>query len=426
MDEDTDENSFVPGGALSASSIKKSSPLSSDFATRAKQLSPRRSDILMKRDALMGAYKKLIEAQKSRSLNIKDPGGMAAGAAGLLQSMDPNMKAFGASQAARLAAMQQQADKLYEDNVQANLTGIKLAGDDLGFLQSDQDKSTELLKEAENKRYKDMMINLQMAKLLKSRQPSINAPSTFYSDLGAPQYEGPNPYEGLDNVGQRQLRMAYEKDLDKMRDQSNEYITAINTMKRFDQLNEKVKNNLIGTGPIAAYLPNVTADLKEMESKAAEITPQMRVPGSGSSSDFDAKMFQKATVGTDKEYETNKNIARAYIENRQDNINKSDFFEAYLAANGHLRGAETKWKKYLDDNPIFKDEDFKLNEKRSDWKTYFSSGNKAKEEGKVSEPVELKGATDETPPPPSGYDPEKWKLVYSKMPPEKQKLFKKP
>lgn len=52
--------------------------------------------------------------------------------------------------------------------------------------------------------------------------------------------------------------------------------------------------------------------------------------------------------------------------------------ENYLSANGHLRGANQAWKRYLNDNPIFDPiadtKTFKLNENRMSWQDYFSGG----------------------------------------------------
>lgn len=400
--------------------ISGSSPLSKLMVGRAKELSPRRQDVVSRRDALLNAYKNIIAAQKHRPLPGSDFPTFLGTSMALADSDSGGMRMLGNMQLGRAKAMMSEHDREGEALKNQALSELQMNAANLGFLDKDQSAEMDLLKDAATSDYQQQM--LQMKMLLAAMRNAKNnsaaqsmTPENFKT-LGVPQYSGPDPYAGLDDVGKRQMRMNYEKQLGKDQDAVAGMQATVDRMKRFQQLNEATKDNWTGPGPITNVLPNISDDMKEMEAIAAEITPQMRVPGSGASSDFDAKMFQKATVGTGKRYGTNKNIAEAYIASKTNEMQKPDFLEAYMSANGHLRGAQQAWKKYLNDNPIFdqKGKEFELNKNRKSWQEYFG-GTK---ENMVEETKE-----EGLPPAPSGYDSEKWKKVYFKMTPEQRKLF---
>lgn len=408
--------------------VQAASPLSAIMIARAREMSPRRQDIISRRDALLNAYKSLIAAQKYKPLPVRDPGMWISGASGLMESQDPNMRAFGAGEIARFKAMNDQNNQEAEALRNQAISQLKMDSEGLGFLDKDQQNEMDLLKQAASNDYRQQMLQMKLMLAAMRNNPASTAGATVASEAaagvaseaGVPLYSGNDPYAGLDSVGKRQMRMSFEKQVQKLQEEAEANSAAIERMRRFEQLNELMKDKMLGPGPVTDYIPNWSDEMKEMESIAAEITPQMRVPGSGATSDFDARMFQKATVGTGKRYETNKNVATAYIANRQNQIDKSQFMEAYLNTNGHIRGAQQAWKKYLNENPIFdsQSKDFKLNERRKNWQEYF--GISSSEESTNEKP----GLEEDTiPPAPQGYDSEKWKKVYSKMTPEQKKLF---
>jgi hypothetical protein len=134
------------------------------------------------------------------------------------------------------------------------------------------------------------------------------------------------------------------------------------------------------TGKMQGLLPALSSGQQEMESIGSELSRRMRVKGEGSTSDFDAKQFAKATFGRDKTPQANKNIATAFRAKEQNTIDHGSFMSTYFSVNGHLRGAQDAWNQYLQDNPIFdsskskptgRDEDYVLNPNRVDYKTYF-------------------------------------------------------
>jgi hypothetical protein len=133
-----------------------------------------------------------------------------------------------------------------------------------------------------------------------------------------------------------------------------------------------------GTGGQTAFLAGVRSyfdpEIADMLQVTAETSPLFRQPGSGASSDYDAKQFERANVSVDKPTETNAQIITARKLAADNVAAKADFLEAYRADNGHIRGAESEWRRYLNDNSIFdksKPNSFELNPNRRDWREYF-------------------------------------------------------
>jgi hypothetical protein len=116
-----------------------------------------------------------------------------------------------------------------------------------------------------------------------------------------------------------------------------------------------------------------------MDKIAIGLSRQMRQPGEGSMSDFDAKQFGKASMSTSNDYGTNRNIGLGMIAAKQLEIDRRAFNRDYLSQNGTLDGAQKHWQKYLNDNPVFDKSQgergdissIKLNPNRVDYQDYF-------------------------------------------------------
>jgi hypothetical protein len=155
-------------------------------------------------------------------------------------------------------------------------------------------------------------------------------------------------------------------------------------LQRFQYLNSQTDTGGVSGSPIGGAVRSLwDANIKEMNSIRDRITPSLRQPGSGATSDFDAKMFQGGTVGVDKPKAVNDNIATATVAAGQNLISKAQFEQAYFDAYQHTAGMEQAWQKYLNDNPIFDPKaptgSYKLNDSRADWQTYFRNGGKVPE-----------------------------------------------
>lgn len=141
-------------------------------------------------------------------------------------------------------------------------------------------------------------------------------------------------------------------------------------------------NQNLGTGGAFRWLPGsqtlytaLDSDAANMDRINAQLTPTMRTPGSGVTTDFDARMFQKSTLGLSNPREVNEAIAAGIKGKAQTIQDRATFEEWYYNNAGHLNGAEQAWQSYLDDNPIFdpqSPETPRLNQNRQDWRSYFN------------------------------------------------------
>jgi hypothetical protein len=197
--------------------------------------------------------------------------------------------------------------------------------------------------------------------------------------LGVPLAEV-SPYDNsnLSPKGRENLFIANQKAAEKrwadMTEADAQHRQTIADMQRFKELNGKVSTGgMLGLPGVGAAAGLVDSDVAELRAITAKIAPNMRPPGSGATSDFDAKQFERATVGIDKPKMANENIANARIAAAQLALDRGAFERAYFDANGHLQGADRAWQQYLTANPIFdpQGKDYALNANRVGWRDYF-------------------------------------------------------
>ena len=145
--------------------------------------------------------------------------------------------------------------------------------------------------------------------------------------------------------------------------------------EQFKALNERTSTGPISGSAPAAFVRGIfDPDIQTMRSISDRLTPKMREPGSGATSDFDARMFQSALFGVNKNPESNRAIADAMILKAKAEKDRVSFMESYLAQNNTLRGADSAWTQYAEANPIFDPKEtasFGLNKGRVDWQTWF-------------------------------------------------------
>ena len=176
--------------------------------------------------------------------------------------------------------------------------------------------------------------------------------STLARELGVPVAER-DPFANMTgtqaDIFKRNLYQQADKQLNEMDESASTARHMARRMQRFLDLQPGVSMQ----GPVAGRVVALTSDAQEMDSITAEITPMMRQPGSGATSDFDAKMFQQSTVGRTKNDAANEAIGRAVILHAQNTADRAQFMRDYLTVNGHLDGAARQWSRYLSQNPIF-------------------------------------------------------------------------
>jgi len=148
--------------------------------------------------------------------------------------------------------------------------------------------------------------------------------------------------------------------------------------KRFEELMEQQKTGgaLLNTPLIGGMMETFDPELAEMKSIQDKLTPGQREPGSGATSDFDARMFQSALFGTKKPEATNKSIVAGMKAQAQQDIEYQNFLSDYFQQNNHLDGADAYWKEYVENNPIFdpaSPAQPKVNENRKSYREYFGA-----------------------------------------------------
>jgi hypothetical protein len=133
---------------------------------------------------------------------------------------------------------------------------------------------------------------------------------------------------------------------------------ALNSGPALLQL-EGVENSIknlgdIYQGPIAGMLPNVSTEAQMLDAQSTKDALQFVNETKGAVSDREMTMFRQASVGTNKQMRFNENYikaARATLIRQQQ---QQQFFNAYNEAYGTLSGAFEAFKKFANDNPIFK------------------------------------------------------------------------
>lgn len=190
----------------------------------------------------------------------------------------------------------------------------------------------------------------------------------------------PNPFLGL-NPKTEQLQRAklYNEGSTKI---EKEYELAGVTKQIADRARTFKKlnaTNLTGPGTGLLGLRRFDPGYVTMDSAAQFIVPKMREKGSGSTSNFDAGRFERATIGVDKPKEANDAIADAVVAQAERDQAKAIFLETYLNAHGHIAGAEQHWARYINAHTIFDlnstDEMPRLNPNIIPWQTFFTGEN---------------------------------------------------
>src|SRR5688572_22347310 len=142
------------------------------------------------------------------------------------------------------------------------------------------------------------------------------------------------------------------KEIEKDTDAARQAAQQAQDAQRFLELNSRVDTGgVTDKVGIGRWVQSLGPDYAEMESITARLAPAQRIPGSGATSDYDAKQFERATVGVDKPKPTNTNIANAVIARSKLLQDYADFRNTYLEQNGTLQGADRYWKQYVDKNP---------------------------------------------------------------------------
>jgi len=186
----------------------------------------------------------------------------------------------------------------------------------------------------------------------------IYDPAPLANKLGVPA--APLDTRGLSgkdsSMYAKQTRLAAEKKLNDPEFTGAATAARNNEMlaKEFEQLMTKQNTGGLAAFPlIGPIMTKFDPELNRMKSIQDTLTPQQREEGSGSTSNFDAEMFQSGLFGPDKPKESNQAILTAKKAQSQDTLKYQSFLNDFLAANGHINGADAAWQSYVEANPIF-------------------------------------------------------------------------
>ncbi len=175
-----------------------------------------------------------------------------------------------------------------------------------------------------------------------------------------------DPFASIANAKQREAaRLKAMQDATKRLDKMDEESPA----SRLEENNRKIQRflelnyeNQGKTGPIVGMTPSISDAAQEMDTIGAELSRGMRQPGEGATSDYDARMFQKMTLSTKKDYTVNRNIGMGLQAFNRNEIERKQFMRDYLEQNRTLTNADRYWKMYSEANPILVKKDAKASD----------------------------------------------------------------
>lgn len=170
--------------------------------------------------------------------------------------------------------------------------------------------------------------------------------------------------------------------------------SRINDYNRIEQLLEDkdVKTGGI-SGSIKKNIPTALLNSKtqELQSLINKIVPQMRPSGSGPISDKDMAIFEKATVGLDKEKEANLNIVKGRRAIDENSIAREELRAEWVGNGGQITDFDREWRNYINKNPIFSNSNGELNKNRINPYDWFSEKRNTSENiNNLEDPLEFR------------------------------------
>lgn len=171
--------------------------------------------------------------------------------------------------------------------------------------------------------------------------------------------QGPAPASSATGAGGKPAKLAVQEQitLSKLRTEAKEARALGPLFDEFVSINKGHETGGLYSVPGAETVLKLTGDPNtiRMMSITSRVTPAMRNGLPGAASDNDVRMFQQATVGIDKPYAVNAQIAkmaRAFSARQGDFL---AFMEAWAKENNTLLGADEAWSQYADAEPLFEE-----------------------------------------------------------------------
>jgi hypothetical protein len=138
---------------------------------------------------------------------------------------------------------------------------------------------------------------------------------------------------------------AAQKKLEASYEVLNKGAQNLSLLNKFVDLNTKSRTGAIHEGLMSSFFPESWRgdDEKVMKSITADIAPNKRVEGSGTTSDKDITLYLESLPNINQGGEANRKIRDTYQQQYDRAKSKVDFLQKWYDQNGNLNGAESVW-----------------------------------------------------------------------------------
>lgn len=140
--------------------------------------------------------------------------------------------------------------------------------------------------------------------------------------------------------------------LQTLRDTSAKSLDTAQQVEKFVGLNRKQGTggiyslNLPFVGNFGDMAAPFNNELSQMRAITARLTPAQHVPGSGNSSDLDAKTFKQSLPAIENPGQVNANIAKDLQERSDRDAARTAFADTWFAKRGNLLGMEQAFNQF--------------------------------------------------------------------------------
>ena len=176
------------------------------------------------------------------------------------------------------------------------------------------------------------------SQLLYGSLPSATAPAgTRLPGQGLPGQLRDKAIDRSAELAQKKLDASYEV--------LNKGASNLSLLNKFIDLNTQNRTGGVHEGFMSSFMPESWRGDAEkvMQSITAEIAPNKRVEGSGTTSDKDISLYLQSLPNINQGGEANRQIRDLYQKQYDKAKSKVDFLQSYYDQYGHLNGAEKIW-----------------------------------------------------------------------------------
>ena len=149
------------------------------------------------------------------------------------------------------------------------------------------------------------------------------------------------------------LSVQEQKQLGDARSSASSMRTDLADTERFNRLmgGERTGGYLAIPG-MAAFMATQNPSLDEMQEISARLTPAQRVPGSGTSTDADMRLFGRAVPSATRTRQANTAMIDRGRSRAGEAQLRSEFMDSYASQNGTLQGALQQWNDIYQPPPV--------------------------------------------------------------------------